>query len=287
VNEVEDPTVVINDSYSTSQDIPLAVAAPGVLANDRDADGDNLMAYLVDKPQFGALALNVDGSFSYEPNHGYAGPDSFSYSVANGGIKSAPIVVILRVSALTAIDDHYHTDEGAPLTVAAPGVLANDTDLAGVANPLIAVLVSDPSNGKLVLEPDGSFSYWPTKGFSGDDSFTYAASDGSVTSTPAKVIISVQTVQGPLAVDDSYVTATDTPLIVERPGVLANDRSDGQALMVLLDAGPDRGTLILKESGAFEYTPKAGFSGVDRFTYVITGAEGKLNVATVTIIVKE
>jgi VCBS repeat-containing protein len=287
VNPVQDAPVVTEDSYVMSKDMPLAVAAPGVLANDRDADGDNLKVYLADKPHFGALALNRDGSFNYEPKPGYTGLDNFSYFVDDGATKSVPVVVTLRVGALIAGDDQYHTNESVSLTVAAPGVLANDTDLAGGADPLSAVLLSDPSHGKLVLEPDGSFSYRPTKGFSGDDSFSYVVSDGSLTSAPATVIITVQTIRGPLAVNDSYITAIDRPLIVERPGVLANDRSADQELTVLLDTRPDNGMLILKESGAFEYTPNTGFSGTDRFTYVIEGDEGKSNVATVTIVIKQ
>src|SRR5690606_41230992 len=74
-------------------------------------------------------------------------------------------------------------------TVPAPGVLANDTDPNG--DPLTAQLVDGPANGTLVLNPDGSFTYTPDTGFSGTDSFTYQASDGSALSNVATVTIDV------------------------------------------------------------------------------------------------
>ncbi|MGD2081845.1 MAG: Ig-like domain-containing protein, partial [Chromatiales bacterium] len=78
----------------------------------------------------------------------------------------------------TAADDSYSTDQDTTLTVSAPGVLGNDTD-PDTGDSINAVLDSDVSNGVLTLGADGSFSYTPDTGFTGDDSFTYQAQDGS------------------------------------------------------------------------------------------------------------
>src|SRR5207248_1125820 len=64
---VNHPPVANNDSYATNEDTTLTVAAPGVLANDSDADGDPLTAVLVSGPSHGTLTLASDGSFSYMP----------------------------------------------------------------------------------------------------------------------------------------------------------------------------------------------------------------------------
>ena len=90
--------------------------------------------------------------------------DTINVTVA--GTNSAPV----------AADDSYTTDQGTTLTVAAPGVLANDTDADGDA--LTASLVSGPAHGQLTLNANGSFGYIPAAGYSGPDSFLYAASDG-------------------------------------------------------------------------------------------------------------
>jgi hypothetical protein len=76
----------------------------------------------------------------------------------------------------TAVDDSYSTDEDVILNMAAPGVLGNDSDAD--LDPLSAVLNTDVSNGNLILNTDGSFSYTPNANFNGSDSFTYTANDG-------------------------------------------------------------------------------------------------------------
>ena len=87
--------------------------------------------------------------------------------------------------APTAADDAYSTAEDTALTVAAPGVLGNDSDPDG--DPLSAVLGSGPSHGTLTLNANGSFTYTPAANFNGSDSFTYRASDGTLTSNLATV----------------------------------------------------------------------------------------------------
>ncbi|MGB0087917.1 MAG: cadherin-like domain-containing protein, partial [Planifilum fulgidum] len=180
-------------SYTTAVDTPLTVPAPGVLTNDTDPNGDPLTAQLVTGPANGTLTFNSDGSFVYTPNAGFTGTDTFTYQASNGVSRSLVATVTITVNATNqppvANDDSYTTDVDTPLTVPAPGVLANDTDPNG--DPLTAQLVDGPANGTLVLNPDGSFTYTPDTGFSGTDSFTYQASDGSALSNVATVTIDV------------------------------------------------------------------------------------------------
>src|SRR5205823_8951313 len=64
ISGVNDAPLAVNDSYTTAEDTALNVAAPGVLANDSDVDGDTLSAVLVSQPTHGSLTLNSNGSFS-------------------------------------------------------------------------------------------------------------------------------------------------------------------------------------------------------------------------------
>ena len=99
----------------------------------------------------------------------------------DGTADSSPATVTLTVTssntAPVAAGDSYATDQDTPLTVPAPGVLGNDTD--GDGDALTAALVSGPVNGTLSLNPDGGFTYTPAAGFSGSDSFSYVAQDGT------------------------------------------------------------------------------------------------------------
>ncbi len=108
--------------------------------------------------------------------------------------REAPATVTIRVtaaatSAPAATNDVYQTPSGVALNTTAPGVLANDSP--GDGENLLALLVSQPLHGTLVLHADGSFDYVPDAGFSGMDGFSYQAIQGEQASDVASVTITV------------------------------------------------------------------------------------------------
>lgn len=188
--------------------------------------------------------------------------------------NSAPIAV---PDAFTVLHDHT-------LNVpASSGVLANDTDADN--DTLAAVVVNYPSHGYLMLNPDGSLTYFPNYQFVSDDSFSYQAFDGvgygALCSDLAAVTIHV-TDQPPVAQPDDYKIDTDQPLFVTGPGVLANDSEpDGEALSAVLVAAPTHGTVTLASDGSLFYFPLAGWSGEDTLSY--TASDGALQSDPVTV----
>ena len=80
-------------------------------------------------------------------------------------------------------------NEDTTLTVPAPGVLGNDSDVDQDA--LSAVVVGGPAHGTVTVSSDGSFSYTPAANYNGTDSFTYRASDGALSSNLATVTIAI------------------------------------------------------------------------------------------------
>ena len=91
--------VAVADSYSTPLNTALVQAAPGVLANDTDANSDPLTAVLNANVTHGTLALNANGGFTYTPTTGYSGPDSFTYHANDGTANSNIVTVSLTVNA--------------------------------------------------------------------------------------------------------------------------------------------------------------------------------------------
>jgi len=91
--------VANNDSYSTPINVALVVAAPGVLTNDTDADSDPLTADKNTDPANGSFVLNADGSFTYTPNSGFSGTDSFTYHANDGQLDSNVATVTITVGA--------------------------------------------------------------------------------------------------------------------------------------------------------------------------------------------
>ena len=128
-------------------------------------------------------------------------PAAYAYSVDN---------VIVSTTNSIADYDTYNATTNTTLRVAAPGILAND---AGNA-PLTATLVGGPTHGSLTLTNNGGFSYTPTSGFSGMDSFTYQCSDGQTTSQVATVTITVN--NSAFANNDAYSMSTNKTLTWDR-----------------------------------------------------------------------
>jgi hypothetical protein len=208
-DQPNDVPVAQDDAYQTDEDVTLSRSAPGLLQNDSDPNGDNLTVSVSVWPTKGSLSVSADGSFSYTPDANDHGSDSFSYNVSDGrgGMDTGHVSIdVLAVNdAPLAVGDAHTTAYSEPLIVGAPGLLLNDSDVEG--DSLTASLVSPASHGTMALAPDGSFSYEPDVDFAGWDSFTYAVSDGTVSSAAATVSISVGvTVLTPS--DDATVRAT-------------------------------------------------------------------------------
>lgn len=262
----------VADSYNTNEDTQLTVAAPGVLANDADPDGDSLTADLQNSVQHGTLSLNANGSFTYTPNANWSGYDHFHYRVYDGQTYSGDVVVGLNVApvndAPVAVADSRTTAEDTQLNVSSPGVLANDTDVDGDA--LTAVLVTDVSHGTLTLRANGSYTYTPAANYNGSDSFTYHAYDGSLYSNTVTVSLTITAVNDlPVCVNDTATCTEDGFVSVDAPGVLGNDPADVEGSLVTAHVftQPSHGVVVMQLDGSYIYTPDPDFFGTDTFTY--------------------
>jgi hypothetical protein len=154
-------------------------------------------------------------------------------------------------------------------------------------NPLTYSIVGNPPQGTLTGTLP-TLTYRPAANFNGSDSFTFRAYDGEATSNTATVSVTVQPVNDPpAAAGDSYSIQAGSTLNVTAPGVLGNDADiDSTVLTAALVAGPTRGTLTLSANGSFTYTPSAGYSGPDSFTYRASDGTATSAVATAAITVQ-
>lgn len=100
VNPINDAPVAINDSGYRANILGINVAAPGVLVNDSDKDGDLLVVRLGSGPLHGVLTLNSNGGFIYIPNANYRGTDSFTYQAYDGKAYSADATVTIEVDSV-------------------------------------------------------------------------------------------------------------------------------------------------------------------------------------------
>lgn len=289
VANTQDPPTAVTDTYSVTEDTTLTrTSANGVLANDTDPDLQPLRAILVTAPARGVLTLATNGSFVYVPGLNDDVDDSFTYHANDGLADSGVVTVVLDLTAVNdapiAIADAYSLDEDTPILVVTSGLLVNDTDVEGSA--LTVVVVDAPDNGTFTNMGAG-FLYEPDLDYAGTDTMTYVANDGGASSvTPATVTFTIAAINdAPTAVSDTFATDEDVPLVVlVATGILANDDDvDGDAILPVVDAQPENGTLALATDGSLTWSPSADFNGTDTFTYHLSDGVESSTIATVTL----
>jgi VCBS repeat-containing protein len=202
IANVNDNPAANNDSFNATEDQSLVLTATQLLANDSIVPdtGETLTIQSVQGAQHGSVVFNANtNQVTFTPDANYFGPASFTYTIADGNGGTSTATVNLTVAAVNdapvGVVDNYTTDEDTALTIPAPGVLANDTDIDSI--DLSAILVSGPSHGTLTLNANGSFTYTPSQDYNGSDSFTYRASDGAAQSSITTVNLTVNPVADP------------------------------------------------------------------------------------------
>jgi hypothetical protein len=186
-----------NDIYFVMEDTTLTVLGLGVLTNDYSTGVSwwlTVTTELVEAPKHGTAApLFSNGRISYTPNPNFTGIDTFTYRMRKGlaGSQIAQVTLVVRAvnDVPVGVTDAYVMTGDTTLSVPAAGVLANDTDPDHDA--LTAVYFAGPDHGLLTLNPDGSFDYTPTLGYTGPDAFYYFANDGQTDSALTTVNLTI------------------------------------------------------------------------------------------------
>ncbi len=211
----------------------------------------------------GSDSASGGGGSSYAPG----GTSAVATTAGNGH------VVISYVNPIGAAAHSYTVESGGVLAVPAPGVLAGASAPSGDA--LSAQLVSGPADGTLTPNADGSFTYTPTPGYSGSDSFTYEAIDGAgdyATATVSLIVPAPPTAQivsplggGTYAIGQSVPTSFSCTEGAGGPGIESCADSNGHTGTT----GTIAGALSTSAPGSKTYTVTA------------TSLDGQTAVATV------
>ena len=198
-----------NDTATTLVNTSINQAAPGLLDNDSDPDGDpiSITSFSIGGNSYspgttvhlaeGDLTINADGSYTFVPASGYTGNvPTVTYTVSDGvEIDTATLSITVRPNNPPNLqDDTGITTEGVTLNSGTPGVLGNDSDPDGDPLTVVSFNVNGHNytagttvhlaEGDLTLNADGSYTFVPASGFTGFvPTVTYTASDGYTTST--------------------------------------------------------------------------------------------------------
>jgi Bacterial Ig domain len=207
----------VPDSATVKHDQTLVWGPPGVLGNDLNLLGSST-AIQVSDVSHGTLDLRSHGGFTYTPDAGFVGTDSFRYRPSGLLSTAARVTITVTNAAPVASPDAYTWPAGTTLVVGAPGVLANDTDADG--DVLIAELDGGGISGSFDLDEDGGFRYTPGGGFSGSGAVSYRVWDGlawSATTTISLTTASPTPTPKPTPKPTPRPTPTATPLPLPVP----------------------------------------------------------------------
>ena len=203
VNEVvppNEPPVATGSSVVTDEDVPVGVTLAG-----SDPEGATLSFAVVAQPAHGTLSGTAP-NLTYTPAAGYFGTDSFTFTVNDGELTSAPATVSITVNEIAAPNQTpiakaqtVSTEQGLSVQIQ---LLGSDRD----GDALTYGVASPPAHGTLSGAAP-NLRYMPAPGFTGTDSFTFTVSDGKATSAPATVTVKVEpavaTANRLLVTDDS------------------------------------------------------------------------------------
>jgi hypothetical protein len=176
--------VANNDAYIGFLNTVLNVPAPGVFSNDSDDLAFTLDTFDATSAQGGSVVVNADGSFTYTPPTGFVGFDTFTYTIIDtpGLTDTATVTIEVRNpnNPVANNDGIYITRRNQNLPIAAPGLLANDTTGVGSLTATAGTFATT-AGGSVTIASNGSFTYFPPTNYTGLDSFTYTANNGSGT----------------------------------------------------------------------------------------------------------
>lgn len=292
--------VATNDGYSLFEDQALVIAAPGVLADDSDADSDALQVNgLETQPQHGSVVIQTDGSFTYTPDQNFVGVDSFSYrardasnAISNIAAVTLTVLAVNDAPSFTAGPDITVFEDSGTVSLSgwASNLSSGPTDESSQALEFHAV-AADPS--LFAVQPavaaDGTLSFTPADHAHGSSSINIVLQDDGGTdnagvdySATSVLLITIIPVNDAPTADKQSVAGDEDAFL---PGQVGGSDIEGASLNFELVDGPQYGTLNLDASGSFLYEPNANFNGTDTFTFTATDGQLFSAPATVTVTV--
>jgi len=196
VTKANHPPVAQNESVTTTGGVPVVVTLEAT-----DADNDPLTFSIVGRPGRGSLGPVVGNKVTYTPAAGCNGRDSFTFKANDGKADSNIATVTITVTkanhAPVADDETVTTEAGSAVTVT---LHAGDAD----GDALTFAIASEPRHGTLGAVGGNRVVYTPAPGYSGEDSFTFRANDGTADSNTATVGIAVQAPKPPTRCEERY-----------------------------------------------------------------------------------
>lgn len=280
---VAEVPVAVDDELSTSENTYLTFS--GLLDNDTVYEYARITAIDSQTTKGGTVVDNREGTYTYTPDQDFIGEDTFEYTMCDNAsprkCSTATVTVTVAAASVVAVNDAYETEEDKVL------IITNHLDNDDVPdNAVLSSVGVEGTIGSVELQNDGNIKYTPADSFAGEDSFTYTVCNDHETPicSTATITITVIDEGDPVAVNDEVFMSYGTTSFTIS-SLLKNDLViDGAAITSVEATGS--GSVVINEDGTVTYTPEAGFSGDDTFTYTLCDddtPEPSCSTATVTV----
>ena len=292
---INDGPNAFDDAVSAIEDTSITILTSGLIANDRDLDGDQITILSVNNGINGSAEI-VDGNVLFSPDLNFFGEASFDYTVIdqNGSATTDTATVMVSVSGVP--DDYVVATDDAPNLQAEPGIatainadvlLANDYD-PDLAIPGQGLSVTGVSNavGGIVELVNGQIIFTPEDDYLGNAFFEYTVenSDGALDTATAEI-----RVLRPPIVNDETITVTEilenNDFVVGFDQLVENDyefgegNADGLSLFSVQNA---IGGTVTVSGEDMLFSPISGYQGQASFEYTFIDTNRAVSSARAT-----
>ncbi|WP_157615887.1 Ig-like domain-containing protein, partial [Rhizobacter sp. Root404] len=313
VTPVNDAPVALADTGSAPEDSQIS---GNVLVNDSDVDGTPLQVsqFLIDGttypagstatlPGVGTLVIQPDGSFTFTPVADYNGPVPVATYTATDGTLTSTATLTLTVTPVNDAPVASNDIASTPINTAVNNipVLPNDTDPDGDPLTVTTAVLTNPAQGTVTVNPDGTLNFTPATNVTGPVVITYTISDGQGGTSTATVTVNVGSNTPPTGADSAHTIAEDGSYTVTTADFGYADGDAGQTFAaVRIDTLPATGTLLLDgvavaagalipvaaiAAGLLVFTPVADANGAPyaNFTFSVQDSAGAFDTAPNTL----
>lgn len=277
---VNDSPAALGGIFDTDEDITLN----GNLFNDYDVDGDALVFSVISPPMNGSIDLQQNGQFSYAPDENYHGVDLITYEVCDGDVLCDAGTIEININPVN----------DAPAEVNASNVTYQNEILTGdlsiqIMDPdgddLTFSLINSTSNGAIVLNENGTYTYNPYLNFSGSDEATFEVCDAFNACSVGTLSITIFTTNTAPIASEVLEEIQEDQMISDNLSAYVID-NEGGVLTFEVTNPPLHGILNLQANGNFIYTPNANYFGQDSFSFQVCDTGNMCDEGQVDIVIE-
>ncbi len=304
--------VAVDDAFTTKllTDLTIDIKNDLIVTNDTIADKTETLTFLsldTTLTDAGSTVAEIGGIITYTPNPAFtdSSTDSFTYTITDGNGDTDTATVIITITnagppiaendAVAATEDTPVTFDPVAGSVATLGVIDDSDPVpAEISGLTISAFDAVSGQGGAITQSGNDLTYTPAPNFAGVDTFTYTIENSIPLTDIATVTVTVAAVNdAPVCTDVDFTTAVDTSLDINiandllstssQPPLCTDVEDNSLSLASFDSAGSNGGAITNTVAGVLQYTPVAGFTGTETFTFTATDGTDNAVPNTVTV----